>query len=536
MHPITRWLLALAAVAGLAAAALSAVDLHRQREALRADVEAADLGDRWPHLADAVLRDVDPYWGRINLARALVYDAADSRRMEGMTVRQAALESVAAPRRLSLARELASEALAERPVVWQSWLFRGAALYRDWFRRLDERLFTERDQWEQDLDMAIRLAPGRAEPTRVRAGIIVDLWPAMSADERALELPTLAAAFENTATLKQFVVGWLTAAEEPFAAIPDEPDALAVVRDATRRLQDWSRYRQALDAWTTSRLSASTAFLDRAEWLADHGESRMVRRDLVQYIHQSPPGSTWAPAVSRALDIMPRGLANRRSTGAFSRWLGYGLESAVRGQPLVPPEALRGLAAGIEDLNDPERALAAVLSGRMDEADRIARRNEDLNTERWGLYCLARVRQHLEVAEIDAARALWRGAHRSVRDAPFAADVARTLDDPPDAVEALPETGVRTAFAWQWKGDEAMLDLPPLPGDSTVSVYWDTAPANGTVMEILVDFRSAWIGEVRASDAAEITVGRTGRPLHLRVRPLVPGRATPGLVEWRPVE
>jgi hypothetical protein len=380
MHPITRWLLALAAVAGLAAAALSAVDLHRQREALRADVEAADLGDRWPHLADAVLRDVDPYWGRINLARALVYDAADSRRMEGMTVRQAALESVAAPRRLSLARELASEALAERPVVWQSWLFRGAALYRDWFRRLDERLFTERDQWEQDLDMAIRLAPGRAEPTRVRAGIIVDLWPAMSADERALELPTLAAAFENTATLKQFVVGWLTAAEEPFAAIPDDPDALAVVRDATRRLQDWSRYRQALDAWTTSRLSASTAFLDRAEWLADHGESRMVRRDLVQYIHQSPPGSTWAPAVSRALDIMPRGLANRRSTGAFSRWLGYGLESAVRGQPLVPPEALRGLAAGIEDLNDPERALAAVHGGVGFPA---ARHRASSNGARW---------------------------------------------------------------------------------------------------------------------------------------------------------
>jgi hypothetical protein len=275
-------------------------------------------------------------------------------------VRQAALESVAAPRRLSLARELASEALAERPVVWQSWLFRGAALYRDWFRRLDERLFTERDQWEQDLDMAIRLAPGRAEPTRVRAGIIVDLWPAMSADERALELPTLAAAFENTATLKQFVVGWLTAAEEPFAAIPDDPDALAVVRDATRRLQDWSRYRQALDAWTTSRLSASTAFLDRAEWLADHGESRMVRRDLVQYIHQSPPGSTWAPAVSRALDIMPRGLANRRSTGAFSRWLGYGLGKRRSGAAVG---ATRGLERARCGHRRPERSGACSGSG-----------------------------------------------------------------------------------------------------------------------------------------------------------------------------
>jgi hypothetical protein len=495
--------------AALLLAALTLLDRRADRR-WHADFEGRLAALELPDAAAAglavVAREDDPAHRRLALARAVV--GAE------MPVLREGAEAAAAVERLETARQLAAEALAERPAAWEAPLLLGAATYLARRRAEDPRVVTEAAAWEGPLARARELAPTAPEPARVSAVAYLDLWPALSADKRRLARELLALAFRDAGSRRRMLAVWIDQVDDPeeaMALLPaGDPAAWREAQRAFEQRDDWRsaatarrRWRQALAVDLERRLEAAAEPRRRADPAA-------ARREALRVIAEAPPDVAFVPLVERALGApAPSGGAPDEApdgpAAAGSRaWLEWSLDLALVGRQALPPHAVDRLAALAGELPAPLAARAALAAGRPERARRLEREaGAAAGGEDWGGYWLASARHLAADGEPLAAReALARVAGRW-RRGPLLQALALPLADGGGEASPLPGSG---------------------PADSPARfALYTSAPADGVVLEVAERQPTALVEVFVDGRLLDVVRARGGR------RARAAGEIAPGL-------
>jgi hypothetical protein len=551
-NPGNRRRLVFRVAAGLAALVLAVLAVQgarsRAREAREIERLLADTGlaRRQPDIAERVRRDPDAVRGRLGIARALLAESFDQKIFSRLPQREAIEEASRVGERLELARTLAEQAFPERPAAWQAPMIAGAATYRLWSMRGDPRLFSERAAWEGPLLAAAALAPGEDEPPRLLAWARLEIWPALSPAERQETRTLLRRAFAEPATFDRLATAWLDAAgdqEESFAMVPDGPGAWDTVKRIYAARADWGGY-CAADARLRSALKRD---LDqRVEDVAARlrgGDPSGARRGALDILAVAPADGSYRSLVERTLTLLPAGPAPASGLAGSRAWLAWALDGTVRGEGRLPPAAISRLVLAAGDLNPAETALAMLAAGDLAAAELIEQRREDVNTEAWAPYFLAKARVLAGRGEGGPARAALAMVHRSWRGSPVelearvlvaeaAGDSAVVADAQIARAEAV--TTLWPATAWRWQGAFARLDLLPEAEARGLEVSFDVVPAGGVVAEVSVDGQSVQVAPVRPDEKLRILTRLAPRAHLVEVRTLAGGRAVPGAVTLLP--
>ncbi|MBI4915381.1 MAG: hypothetical protein HY825_05985 [Acidobacteria bacterium] len=546
--PANRRRLVFRVATGLAALVLAGLAVQDARSRARAGRELerllADTGlaRRQPDIAERVRRDPDPVRGRLGIARALLAESFDQKIFSRLPQREAIEEASRVGERLELARTLAEQAFPERPAAWQAPMIAGAATYRLWSMRGDPRLFSERAAWEGPLLAAAALAPGEDEPPRLLAWARLEIWPALSPAERQETRALLRGAFAEPATFERLASWWLDAAggsEQAFAIVPDTPAAWAVLRRIFASRTDWTgfcaahgRWRRALGRELDERLAILEAQLRG-------GDPVGARRVALGILATAPADGSYRTLIERTLALLPAGSAPVTGLAGLRAWLSWALDGTVRGETRLSPAAIARLEVSAGDLSAAERALAVLAAGDLAAAELIERRREDVNTEAWAPYFLAKARELARRGEEVPARAAHAMVHRSWRGSPVELEtrvlVAEAVGDPSFMADAQ---AARTAAAgdrwaatdWRWRGTVVRLDLLPEAEARGLEIVFDVVPAGGVVVEVSIDGQSVQVVPVRPQDMLRIPVRLAPQPHLVEVRTLAGGRAVPGAV------
>ena len=444
-----RALLSLAALAVAGAAASGA--LARRADLARLTAEARTHGldaRRGGELDRALRRAGEGGERRLTLARALVDAVARARAADG-----AGLASVpAATAALRAAGERAREALARLPASWEAAEIAGVALALERVVRRDPALLGERAGWQAPLEAARARSPGSPRPERALAAIWLEVWPGLSAPERAAARPALARAFADPAFFGRTFDRWLELAGSLAAAaelLPDRPESWRRLTIAAAERAELAgaaefhvRWRRAVDAE-----------LERGLELA-RDEAAAIDRLVVA----APRDAALAPWLERALAARPAAPADSPVAESAARWLAWARPLCLTaGCPLSPGafDRLAGLSGA--RLSPAEAAFAALAAGDEPLAEKLARRSEALWSAPWAPYALLVARRRIAAGDPAAARAALDRVHRTARPLwPYRA-LARAAGA--DGAEISGEAW--ESSEWEWEGGEPRLALQP---------------------------------------------------------------------------
>lgn len=521
-----------------------------------------------PEVAEDLKRERDPIWRRLQLARTLVTAEMDPGFLSGLAESVGPGEVGGIDRvpegsveRLAVARELAAEALAERPAVWQASMLLGAATYLVRSRARDPQLVTAYRDWEAPLEMAVDRAPGKAEPGRFLALAYLELWPVVSEEKRETARALMADAFRDPGIFRRLAEVWLTAVEdrrEAFAAIPSEPEAWSHVGTLLGREGDWEGVREARLRYHEALRRRREEDLDEARRRLELGDRGEARRLLLLVATRGRPEPAAVPFLVQALDRLPPGPPGR-SAGAFRDWLHWSFDLCLLDRCPLPPATLERVAGLAGELQPAEAALAELLAGDLATAERLERRTERLWHPEWSPYLLAKARVLLRRGEPAAAAAALQEVHPSWQSrVPYRWLLDEVTRAGGLSTEAVPiERGGRPqpgshwpAAAWRPNrasgSDRLELRLPGIEGED-LRLRLAAVPAPGAVVEIRLDGAPVSIAVVRPGDELLLPSAESpglgypglGSPglessgLHLlELETLAGGRVLPGAVHW----
>jgi len=533
--------LAVAAVAGaLAVASLMLYQEYARRQgALRQLIAAVELERRQRETVQRILWDPDVEMGRLQVARALLYEALDPGSLAALPPGERMTAMALLPERLELAREIAAQTLRQRPAAWAAAMILGASYYVEWSLRGDPRLLTERPRWERPLQVAAELAPGEDEPRKFLALAYMEIWPALAAGERARLLPLLREALADRSTFERAAGTWLAVAASPAeaqAAIPDTSWAWQAMAAHSARQRDWEGYAHAMERARRAHSTEMQAALAELELRRAGGDLRGARTAALGLLASATPERRNLLLAQRALELLPPGPVDGSRAGALRAWLDWALEMALWEQPSLSPAAVGRLAALLDPLPPPQAAVAALVAGNLPAAEALERRHEALDTEPWAPYCIIKARVLAARGEPGAAeqvlgrvQRLWVGSVPELRSR-FA--VAQSRGDAAavaaaDAALAAVTGDQWPATAWRWRGRVAtagLLAARPAPG---VAITMDVAPSQGTPLQVSLD--GQWVPVGLAFPGAEVVVAEPlDAGIHLLSVTSTGGRVVPG--------
>jgi len=514
-------------------------DYAKRQGELRQLIAAVELDRRQGEAAARILWDPDVQMGRLQVARALLYEGLDGGAFAALPPGERMTAMALLPERLELAREIAAQTLRQRPAAWAAAMILGASYYVEWALRGDPRLLTERQRWERPLQVAAELAPGEDEPRRFLALAYLEIWPALTAGERAQLLPMVRQALADRPTFERAAGTWLAVAaspEEASAVIPDTSWAWQAMAARSARQRDWEGYAHAMERVRRAHTAEMQAALAELERRRAGGDVRGARTAALGLLASASPERRNVPLAQRALELLPPGPVDGARAGALRAWLDWALEMALWEQPGLSPATMDRLAALLDPLPPPQAALAALVAGNLPAAEAVERRYEALDTEPWAPYCILKARVLAARGERAAAervlgrvQRLWVGSVPELRSrlavAQSRGDAAAVA-----AAEAALASATRDqwpATAWRWRGRVAsagFLAARPAPG---VAITFDVAPSQGAPLQVSLDGQLVPVGP--ALPGAEVIVGAPlDAGIHLLSVTSSGGRVAPG--------
>lgn len=523
--------------------ALASVFLYqgyaRQRAELRQLINAVGLASRQPEAASRILWEPDVDMGRLQVARALLYEALDRGAFAALPPGERMTAMALVPERLELAREIAADTLRRRPAAWSAAMILGATRYVEWSLRGDPRLLTQRWAWERPLEVAAEIAPGEDEPQRFLALAYVELWPALTGEERRRVLPLLRRALADRPTFERAAATWLAVAtpSEVQAVIPDASWAWQVLSARAAHQRQWQDYRQWRERLFAAQARELAQDLENLERRRAGGDVRGARTVALNLLAATSPDRRHVPLVERVLALIPPGPLGEGRAPAVHAWLHWALEMALWEQPGLNPVALRRLASLLDPLPPPQAALAALVAGDLVAAEAIERRHEAINTEAWAPYCIVKARVLAVRGEGEAARRLlgwvqmlWVGSLPELRSrlavAVATGDAAGRLA----AEEALAKLAAEDwpATVWRWRGGVATAGFLAARSATGLALAFTVAPPQGAALLVSLDGQAIPVGP--ATFSQEVIVAA---PVEAGVHVLVVssaggGRVVPG--------
>jgi tetratricopeptide (TPR) repeat protein len=305
--------------------------------------------------------------------------------------------------RLRLATGLAEEVLAHQPGSWRALAVLGAG------RFLTAGRAGQRDQaestWRQPLAAAMRLAPNAPEPPLLLAAIELSRWSSLSRRQQRAALPLLTRAFEARRGLQLLLPTWVRLApslSSLLEAIPDRSPAWKQLAAEFLRTGDLERFAMARRRWMESLPAFLADRVDSARAHLDGGDPRGVF-GLLGPVLEAPHDRALAHSFSAALALLPDEVAGGRDRAHLYRWLAWALDLCVLETCPLDSDTLARLSRTIGDLDEVERALAALAADDLATARRLepaAAAGEDPDWNRYWIYKAARLAQH----EPDEAR------------------------------------------------------------------------------------------------------------------------------------
>ncbi len=532
---------AIAALAGaLALASLLLYQEYARRQAeLRRLIATVELERRQPETVQRILWDPDPEMGRLQVARALLYEGLDPAAFAALPDAERMTAMALLPERLELAREIATQTLRQRPAAWAAAMILGASYYVEWSLHGDPRLWTERTRWERPLQVAAEIAPGEDEPKRFLALASMEIWPSLSAGERAQLLPLVREALADRPTFERVAGTWLALAatpQEAQAAIPDTSWAWQVVATRSARQADWQGYAHAMERVRRAQSNELAAALAELERRRAGGDLRGARNAALSLLASAVPERGHVAFAERALALLPPGPVDQDRARALRAWLDWALEMALWEQPGLSPAAVERLAALLDPVPPAQAAVAALVAGNLPAAEAVERRQDALDTEPWAPYCILKARVLAAKGEIAAAervlgrvQRLWVGSVPELRSR---LAVARSRGDVTAVATAEATLAAVTgeqwpATSWRWRGQVAtagFLAARPAPG---LAITMDVAPSQGTPVQVSLDGHAVPVGLALPGD--EVVVAEPFEAgIHLVSVTSSGGRVAPG--------
>lgn len=444
-------------------------------------------------------------------------------------------------RRLDLAAELAAEAFALRPAAWEAPTLLGMARYLGWRLTGDRRLATESAAWDGPLTRARELAPGIDDPHRFAASAYLELWNALTPAKREEAVGLLGRAFTDRRTFGRLLGVWLDLAEEPedaMAAMPDVPHVWDGFQRELARRGDWAASLKARERWRDALARSFEEQLGEAARRARGGDLENAREIYLSVVATAPLEERFDPVVERALAAAPPGPWQPRMSDRLRPRLERALALELVGRRRLPPELVDRLAGLVGDLPEPLEARAALVAGRLADAERLergtplARWHED-----WQAYWILKAREllkrgHSNEATVALSRVAddWRDhpayllARRDVAAAAGDAATVAVTERRLDALAAEP----RPPGAWRRAKGRAETELYVGEPVDSVTLGFAGAPASGTAIEILIDGAVVAAKRVRAGRDLRIP-GEIGSGAHLvELRTLAGADPIPG--------
>lgn len=537
--PIRFGVAALAVTLALGALLLYMEYSRRQGELARL-IAAVELDRRQPEAVQRILWDPDVEMGRLQVARALLYEALDPQAFATLPPGERMTAVALVPERLELARQIAGETLRRRPAAWTAAMILGASYYVEWSLRGDRRLLTDRQTWERPLQLATEMAPGEEEPRRFLALAYLEIWPALPAGERAPLLPLVREALKDRATFERAVGVWLEVAatpEEAVALIPDTTWAWQAMAARSAARRDQEEHAAAVARLRAAQARELAAALDDLERRRAGGDVRGARTAALGLLADAAPDRRHVRLVERTLELLPPGPVDGGRARALQGWLEWGLEMALWEQPGLSPAALRRLASLLDPLPPPQAALAALLAGDLSLAEAVERRHEALTTEPWAPYCILKARVLAARGETAAARRLlgqvqmlWTGSIpelRSRRAVALAEGDAAAAAASERALAQL--TGEEwPATSWRWQGRTATAGFLAARKAPGLAVTFDAAPARGIALQVTLDGQSVPSGFATQGEEVLLLEPLEAGIHVLSVAPSSGGRVVPG--------
>jgi hypothetical protein len=535
--PSLRWAAALAAVLLGGASVRECRRERAERTALVARWEGTGAALRRPSAASRAARDPDPKASRQALARALYADASDTRGLASLPRAEAAAEAARAERTLVTAGEEAAASLAARPMAWDAAMVLGGTRLLAALRGHEEELYTQPERWRAPLLHAQRLAPGSPEPRRLLVSGYLASWQALSADERTAGRRLLAAAFRDRDTLAQSLPAWAAVASSPAelqSVLPLEPGPYELLQESAARQRDWVSFCSARNRWLALTVAALQARLREAEARLAGGDLQGGRSALLSIATTAPPDRRTAGIFSRAVEELPPGQVSGGQSGALAAWLAWALPLWQLGDEPLPPAVMGRLASIAPDLLPAQAAMAALAGGDLGRAEVFERRADRLWSPDWAAYATSKAEALLARGHADEAAAVLDEVHRIYRERfPYLRAREKLAAARSEPLELRPESLARAVWGgeqWQYRGNEASLEVVAGRSASAIEVAVDVAPEEGAVVEIAWDGASAGCVPVRQMASLRVPVAVTAGPHRLVWRGIAGGRSAPGAV------
>ena len=531
-----------AVVAG--ALAVASVNLYqryaRQQGELRRLITAVELDRRQPEAVQRILWDPDVEMGRLQVARALLYEGLDPAVFAALPLGERMTAMALVPERLQLAREIAAQTLARRPAAWAAAMIVGASYYVEWSLRGDPRLLTDRQRWERPLAVAAEMAPGEDEPRRFLGLAYLEIWPALSASERQPLLPLVREALADRPTFERAVDSWLAvaaSAEEAATLLPDTTWAWQAMAARSARQRDWVGYETARRQLTSAREKELKEALAELELRRSGGDVRGTRNAALGLLASATPDRRHVPFAERALALLPPGPVDGGRARALGAWLEWALDRALWEQEGLSSTAISRLATLLGNpLPPPQAALAALVAGDLPAAEAVERRHQALNSEAWAPYCILKARVLAARGETAAAQRLllqvhqlWTESLPALRSRELVARAAADWRAAETADRALRQAAGEEwpATAWRWRGRVATAGFLANRAAPGLALTFDVAPGQGAALEVSLDGQFMPVGA--ASPGAEVVVAEPlAAGMHVLSVSSTGGRVMPG--------
>ncbi len=414
-------------------------------------IESAGTAARSPGAAADIWREPDPAGAELRAARLVLADELDrawQTRPQGVDASQS--QGVRAAR-LAEIEKTARRNLASRPSSWQAAMILGAARYLTSARGGRRGTESQAAGWQAPLELARELGPGRPEPTRFLAAAALSQWQRLGAAGRDRATELIRQALEDPVTLELLLEPWMRRAPSEavaLGAIPDRPQAWDRLEDLYARTEDWERFA----ATRPRREDAQRRELERRlaganERLAG-GDTRGGRSLLLAVLDDTAPGRRHVPILERAMELLPAGPVGEWRSRRLRAWLDWARERCLLDECALSASTVERIAgvAGLAELHD--RAVVALMAGRIDRARRLATQGGSTLLPEWGPYLLLQADLHRRAGEIERARATLRRVHASWHGTLAYRNAVDALQEP------APTKGSESTLAAEWSGEQ----------------------------------------------------------------------------------
>lgn len=373
-----------------------------ERRDLERELAEVTAGPPSPELLRELASEPEPERARLLLARRLVTGA-----FAPPGPGAGAPDVAGTVERLGLARRLSAHVLAHRPAAWQAAMLLGTSTYLSRSLARDPALFTDVPGWDDPLELARDLAPGKEEPARFQVSAYLELWSVLSPAKREQTLALLEDAFRDPRTFARLAPAWLLVAEDreaAFAPVPEDATAWRELERLYNLARDWDGVADARRRGRAALEASLRRDLEEARRLLEGGEAGAARSIYHRVLTEVRRDTAFAPLVREGLHFSPPGPAGADAARRYAVWLEFALDLCLVGDCPLPPPYLDRLTTLARPLSPALEARGRLAAEDLVEAERLERQVRFTATPEWTRFHLERARALFARGDREGAR------------------------------------------------------------------------------------------------------------------------------------